>query len=278
MFFTLKYFGTGSIWFILCHILILRLDKMNHQIIIVTSSYGADYINQIGGQHYIIPTIKAAGADGVEIRRELLSSSELTQLPKLAQQISAHHLICFYSVPFHLFIAGGKLNPQLVDYLQEAEQLNAKLIKFSLGYFQLEQSDLLELTHILKRYPNIQLVVENDQTECGVIEPFDVFFQQVQRLSIPVKMTFDTGNWLCLDIDPVEAAKRLGQHVAYIHVKAGKLIAKGKIDAMPPVDGDFWMSLINDLLPHNAFRGIEFAIVGQDLGTVSLGFVKLLRN
>jgi len=250
---------------------------MAYKVIIVTSSYGADYIKKIGGQYDIIPIIKAAGAYGVEIRRELLSDNELVQLPKLAQQIFQHDLVCFYSVPCHLFIEGGKFNPNLDNYLHEAKQLNAKLIKFSLGHFD-ENSQLSQLNRLLASYCDIQLVVENDQTKCSTIAPFEAFFTQTAKHAIPIRMTFDTGNWLCLNIDPIEAAQRLSQYIAYIHIKAAKLIALGKIDALPPTINDSWMQLINHYLPKSAFRGIEFAITGDDLESVSKKYINLLSH
>jgi len=250
---------------------------MGYNVIIVTSSYGADYIKQIGGQYYIIAIIKAAGAYGLEIRRELLSETELMQLPKLARQIIKYDLHCFYSVPCHLFIEDGTLNPNLGHYLHEAQQLNAKLIKFSLGYFN-ENSQLGPLKALLEENHDLQLVVENDQSECGTIAPFEDFFTQIAEHAIPIKMTFDTGNWLCLNIDPIEAAQRLSQYVAYIHVKAAKLIAPGKIDALAPTVNDSWMYLINHYLPKSAFRGIEFAITGDDLESVSKKYINLLSH
>ena len=98
------------------------------EIIIVTSSYGADYIKKIGGQAEVFKIIKEAGADGVEIRRELFSSDELSALPhllpSLAEAVAQQGLICFYSVPFALFTTQGDLNRQIEDYFQEAKQLN----------------------------------------------------------------------------------------------------------------------------------------------------------
>lgn len=41
------------------------------KIIVITSACGTDTVRQLGGQVAILPMISAAGADGVEIRREL---------------------------------------------------------------------------------------------------------------------------------------------------------------------------------------------------------------
>jgi hypothetical protein len=46
---------------------------MQEEIMVVTAAYGADQVRQAGGRA-MLPVIAAAGADGVEIRRELFSS------------------------------------------------------------------------------------------------------------------------------------------------------------------------------------------------------------
>lgn len=45
---------------------------MKTEIIVVTGAYGTDTVKQHGGQRALLPIIAGAGADGVEIRRELL--------------------------------------------------------------------------------------------------------------------------------------------------------------------------------------------------------------
>lgn len=44
---------------------------MTREIIVVTGAYGTDTVQQLGGQTALLPIIADAGADGVEIRREL---------------------------------------------------------------------------------------------------------------------------------------------------------------------------------------------------------------
>lgn len=253
---------------------------MVRNVIIVSSSYGTDYIQKCGGQYNIIPIVKQSGADGIEIRRELFTDPEFSMLSALAKQIKNNQLICFYSVPFHLFIAEGKLNPNIINYLNEATELGAKLIKLSLGYYsEITKFNLIKLQTILSHYTNIQLVVENDQSECGTIPMFEVFFKHVTELSLPIKMAFDTGNWLCLNVNPNVAALLLRQYVGYIHVKAAKSLSHGKIVALPPLDlNDKWMMLINDLLPKDVARGIEFPLEGTDLVSVSKKYVCLLKS
>ena len=47
----------------------------------------------LGGQAAVLPFIANAGADGVEIRRELCSAEELNALPSLAATIERHGLL-----------------------------------------------------------------------------------------------------------------------------------------------------------------------------------------
>jgi hypothetical protein len=53
---------------------------MKRKIIVVTAAYGSEQIKAMGGQQAVLPLIANAGADGVEIRRELLSDQELNSL------------------------------------------------------------------------------------------------------------------------------------------------------------------------------------------------------
>lgn len=57
---------------------------MARKIIVVTAAYGNDHVKSLGGQAAVLPFIANAGADGVEIRRELCSAEELNALPSLA--------------------------------------------------------------------------------------------------------------------------------------------------------------------------------------------------
>ncbi len=65
---------------------------MARKIIVVTAAYGNDHVKSLGGQAAVLPFIANAGADGVEIRRELCSAEELNALPSLAATIERHGL------------------------------------------------------------------------------------------------------------------------------------------------------------------------------------------
>lgn len=248
---------------------------MPRKIIVVTAAYGHDRIAAMGGQQALLPIIAGAGADGVEIRRELLSNTQLDALPELAQQIAGQRLEACYSAPEPLFAEDGKLNPLIPSLLLEAHQLNASWLKLSLGHFR-GSSQFSVLQQWLAQ-SNVPLVVENDQTLCGKLAPMQRFQAACKVLNLPVTLTFDMANWLWVDESPEAAARVLAPSVSYIHVKAAvphhyHYRAIGLDDAEPR-----WLELLNNL-PADAPRGIEFPLEGRDLTAVTRHYVNLLRE
>ena len=240
---------------------------MKPEIIVVAAAYGHQKVAELGGQQALLPIVAGAGADGIEIRRELLTQSELQHLPQLAKAIADHQLKTFYSVPDALFNAEGAVNPLLEDYLLEAEQLHAQCLKLSLGAWRPGREIRLTTR-------GIRLVVENDQTEYGRLAAIAPFFDQQHATS---GMTFDMGNWQWTGDDAAAAARRLARHVSYIHVKAA--IPHGdswRAIALDEAD-DGWRALLK-LLPGDVPRGIEFPLQGDDLVAVTRHYVDLLRE
>ncbi|MDH2068914.1 sugar phosphate isomerase/epimerase [Pantoea sp. GD03673] len=248
---------------------------MKPDIIVVTAAYGHAQIAALGGQRALLPIIQQAGADGVEIRRELLDDAALADLPALAGAIAEHQLQASYSVPDTLFCDGGEINPRITHYVEEARQLNAQRLKLALGDFpgvlpgETLQAQLSDLP--------FQLTVENDQTEQGRLAPSVAFFTAVREAGLPISMTFDMGNWCWTGENADEAAQQLAAQVGYVHVKAAvphhdsfRAIALDEAD-------DHWRTLLQQL-PARAPRGIEFPLEGDDLTAVTRHYVSLLRN
>ncbi len=248
---------------------------MPAKIIVVTAAYGHAHIEALGGQLALLPIIAEAGADGVEIRRELLSEKALTHLPSLASAIDLHNLQACYSAPEALFLPDGTLNPRLPTLLAEAQTLKALWLKVSLGYGH-SHCDFETLRIWLASRP-VPLVVENDQTACGKLAPMLRFKEACDASALPVSLTFDTGNWLWVDEEPEEAARQLASAVSYIHVKAA--VAHGdSFRAVPPDTNDGrWLALLKTL-PADVPRGIEFPLEGEDLTAVTRHYVTLLRE
>jgi len=248
---------------------------MKPDIIVVTAAYGHAQIAALGGQHALLPIIQQAGADGVEIRRELLDDTALADLPALGRAVAQHQLHASYSVPDTLFCDGGEINPRITHYVEEARQLNAQRLKVALGGFT--GALPCETLHALLADLPFELTVENDQTEQGRLAPSVAFFTAVREADLPISMTFDMGNWCWTGEDADQAAQQLAAQVGYVHVKAAvphndsfRAIALDNAD-------DHWRALLQTL-PAQAPRGIEFPLEGDDLTAVTRHYVSLLRN
>ncbi|MGF6127689.1 sugar phosphate isomerase/epimerase [Pseudomonas frederiksbergensis] len=239
------------------------------------SSYGADLVRQ-RGQGSFVDLLAAAGATRIEWREELLTHEEPAQLADATQ---ARGLESVYSSPMELWLAGqSKPNPELIKTLQRAQLFGAKWLKVSLGYFT-DNNDLQALARQLSQSP-VQLLVENDQTlHGGRIEPFQRFFTEVEQYNLPIKMTFDIGNWQWQDQSAASAARLLGRHVGYVHCKAVARRADGKLVAMPPSASD--LHLWEQLLRHMAqgvMRAAEYPLQGDDLVQLTTEHVATLAR
>lgn len=239
------------------------------------SSYGADLVRQ-RGQGSFIDVLAAAGATRIEWREELLTVEDPAQLADATQ---AQGLESVYSSPMELWLAGqSKPNPELISALQRAQAFGAKWLKVSLGYFT-DNSDLQTLSRVLGKSA-VQLLVENDQTlHGGRIEPFQRFFTEIEQHNLPVKMTFDIGNWHWQDQSAASAARLLGRHVGYVHCKAVSRRADGKLVAIPPAASD--LHLWEQLLRHMAqgvMRAAEYPLQGDDLVQLTTEHVATLAR
>lgn len=247
---------------------------MNKEVIVVTAAYGAQTVAQLGGQLALLETIKAGKADGVEIRQELLLASD--KLTTINNALKAKQLTAVYSVPDTLFQNSTLISSQkMKTYLEDAKQLDARLLKLSLGELP-DNYDLTEIINLLNSYP-VQLVIENDQTEVGGhIEPLQRFFAEVTAKKMPIKMAFDMANWAWQGEDALSAAQYFAPLVAYIHVKACQSKA-GKIVAVSLDDSDGSWKPVLQALPTNVPRGIEFPLVSDDLCAITEHYVSLLK-
>lgn len=226
------------------------------------SSYGADLVRE-QGQLSFVELLSAAGAQRIEWREELLTTE---QPPLLARAADKHGLESVFSSPLELWVAGrAQPNAELGATLDRARTFGSRWLKVSLGYFT-DTNDLQSLHALLSRHP-VQLLVENDQTlQGGRIEPMQRFFSDVERLGLPVKMTFDIGNWQWQDQSALTAARLLGRHVDYLHCKAVARRADGKLVALPPgaTDLHLWEQLLKHMT-QGITRAVEFPLQGDDL-------------
>lgn len=248
---------------------------MSREIIVVTSAYGYEAITVAGGQQAFCKLIREAGADGVEIRRELLNEVQRQALPALGKQLNQLELVTYYSVPAPLFSKPGQLNPDLEKFQQEAMNLQARAIKFSLGAGpgNLQPSDLSAALTVIP----IPVLVENDQTHAGTLPSQRAFFQRYAGINGLAGMTFDTGNWLWVHQSPEQAATQLTDYVRYIHLKATE-VYQASFRAVAPNPADNQWRVLLQQLPSSVPLGIEFPLEGEDLLTVTRQYIRLLRE
>ncbi len=239
------------------------------------SSYGADLVRQ-QGQLSFVALLSGAGARRIEWREELLTTE---QPDTLAGAAAEHGLDSVFSSPLELWVAGrAQPNPDLAATLDRAQAFGSGWLKVSLGYFT-DTNDLESLQALLDRHA-VKLLVENDQTlHGGRIEPMQRFFTEVERLGLPVKMTFDIGNWQWQDQSALTAARLLGRHVDYLHCKAVARRADGKLVAVPPgaTDLHLWEQLLTHMT-QGITRAVEFPLQGDDLVEVTAQQVATLAR
>ncbi|MFJ3373314.1 sugar phosphate isomerase/epimerase family protein [Pseudomonas sp. NPDC086112] len=239
------------------------------------SSYGADLVRQ-RGQGSFVEVLSTAGATHIEWREELLTLEDPMQLASATQSWGLESI---YSSPMELWLAGQSTpNPELLPTLERAESFGAQWLKVSLGYFT-DNNDLQTLALALQQSP-VQLLVENDQTlHGGRIEPFQRFFADVEQHNLPIKMTFDIGNWQWQDQSAASAARLLGRYVGYVHCKAVARRADGKLVAVPPAASDLhlWGQLLRHM-DHGVMRAAEYPLQGDDLVQLTTEHVAALAR
>lgn len=173
------------------------------------------------GHGFFVPFLKEIGAEGIEIRRELLTPKDypLSQLKKLIQE---QGLNTVYSAPVELWGEDGELNHgPLQEVTNEVHALAAQTLKLPLGHYKENHSDLGQLKEFIEQLPaGTNLLIENDQTpHGGNVHQLKLFFEAASKTGVNVAMTFDMGNWLYTGEDVHEALSKLKQYVEYVHLK-----------------------------------------------------------
>ena len=249
------------------------------KIVIVASSFGVESVIK-QGHGTLVPLAVAAGADGIEIRRELFHDSvchSVDALQALAKALHSQQLYSVYSAPVALFLDDGALNLDgLSGLLREAEAVNASSLKLQLGHF-VGDFDASALRAILAT-SEVALLVENGQLQAGGrIADFTDFFAICSVAKLPVGMTFDIGNWIWTGEDPFLAAQQLTSYVHYIHCKGVEGEGMRRFAAAPNDDTlDYWRKCLA-VLPKTVPRGIEYPLPDCGIGPAAVQHVAQLR-
>ncbi len=241
-------------------------------ILISLAAFGADAVRRHGQRHFA-ELARAAGADGVEVRGELLSGED-GELPALR----ATGAVRVYSSPEGLWDAGGALDTgALQRAFDRAEGLGAARCKLSIGGYRAgSAASLAELRDRLAGSA-VELVVENDQTPAaGTLGALRRFFAAADAAGLVLPMTFDLGNWHWLGECPLQAAAAFGPRVGYVHAKGVQRRPDTWI-AVPLEDSAAPWRAVLRALPADVPWAIEYPLAGDDLAAVVRRETDVLR-
>lgn len=210
-----------------------------------------------------ISIVGKSKASGIEIRRELLREKDLQSvLQNINPILHNANLTTVYSAPVPVWNRNSLVNEQALQTIfEESNYISAKWVKLPLGHYIEGKSDLHSLWAILKEHPNVSLLVENDQTmEGGKIQPLAVFFENASKLEMPVKMTFDIGNWAFQKEDAYEAFQIFQPYIFYLHLKhVCKQDNHFFTESLPLEQNAYWRQL-DQWIPSSIPRALEFSL------------------
>lgn len=239
------------------------------EVYISLSSFGAAEVRR-HGQAWFAALALQAGADGVEVRGELLNDPA-TELPALRGLARVH------SSPEGLWDEAGHFDAAALQRgLDAAAVLGVTRLKMSIGGW-LPGTDVRPLARRLAE-AGVTLLVENDQTpRAGTLPALRAFFDAMRAASQALPMTFDMGNWHWLGEDPLLAAQGLGAEVAYVHCKGVQRQPHQWVAVPLEASSAPWRSLLR-ALPADCPRAIEYPLQGEDLLAVTRAQVALVRG
>jgi len=230
------------------------------------------------GQRWFAALSAQAGADGIEVRGELLNDAR-TELPAIGALARERTLGLVYSSPEGLWADDGNLDEAALERgLDAARCLDAQRLKMSIGSYGPESAaGVARLTRVLAG-ESTELVIENDQTQrAGTMPALQAFLDAVRSADLSLGMTFDMGNWHWAGEDALQAAATFASRVTYVHCKgvqrqAHKWIAVPLAESTAP-----WRAILR-ALPADVPRAIEYPLQGDDLLAVTREQLALVRH
>ena len=244
------------------------------EVLISLSSFGAAEACR-HGQLWFATLALQAGADGVEVRGELLRGGD-DELRDFAQALPGRTRV--YSSPEGLWSADAALDIAALERgVSAARTLGAQRLKMSIGGWRADSAPSLDTLRDRLADASVELVIENDQTvAAGTLPALAAFFAAAQAAGLPLGMTFDMGNWHWTGECPQQAAHSLAARVRYVHCKGvqrqpRKWIAVPLADSAAP-----WRAVLR-AMPRAVPWAIEYPLVGDDLLAVTRDEIAHLR-
>jgi sugar phosphate isomerase/epimerase len=280
-------------------------DRAVPPILISLSSFGAAEVLR-HGQLWFTRLSAQAGADGVEVRGELLQArhapaladapttqpatagdrfdnslgDELgNELDAIAEAVRSAGLQLVYSSPDGLWTTSGDLDLAALEHAMGiAQHLGAPRLKMAIGGYGAASAASLAILRDRLAKTSVELVIENDQTtSAGTLPALQAFFDNASQVGLSLGMTFDMGNWHWQGECPVMAAQSCAPRVSYVHCKGvqrqpQRWVAVPLDDSAAP-----WRAVLR-ALPAGLPMAIEYPLVGDDLLAVTRGRVEQLRG
>jgi len=225
--------------------------------IVVNTIVFKDLIDAGIRQWQTFELVKSLGVSKIEIRREWIVDfpSEIKQMVLEAEKQKVQLL---YSVPVDLFRKKCFDRSNVLSCLDEAERMQMKMVKFTIGDFDASNIEEIEALKASLQKRNMVVTVENDQTLLsGKVIVLKEFLDCCKEYEIPIYCTYDIGNWCWVNENPVSNTSQLGEYVKYIHLK--DVIYENDEPVVRALDqGQVDWRVILKMLPQNVPLGIEY--------------------
>ena len=246
-------------------------------ILISLTAFGAAEVRR-HGQLWFTRLSQDAGADGVEVRSELLVDAA-RELPAIAQAVRESGMRVVYSSADALWSADGTLDMAALKHaLDAANTLGAPRLKMAIGGFDAASHTSLMAVQDCLQAARIELVIENDQTQAaGTLPALQDFFETANNLGIFLGMTFDMGNWHWTGECPLQAARALAPQVRYVHCKGVQRQPQRWV-AVPLAESSAPWRAVLSALRADVPWAIEYPLAGDDLRAVTRREIDQLRS
>ena len=189
-----------------------------NQLVVNTLVFLNDLKNGIN-QSLIMDTINDLGIKNIEVRREFIKDFD-KELETIREKSKLYNMNIYYSVPEWMYKENKLLVDDIEKYLKEAKKMNCHQVKLNIGQYDEVTVEDIEILNKFSGKYKVKLTVENDQTSLnGKSEFINKFLVQAKKLGGDITFTFDIGNWVFQEEDPLKNAALLKSFVTYIHLK-----------------------------------------------------------
>ena len=189
-----------------------------NQLVVNTLVFLNDLKNGIN-QSIIMDTINELGIKNIEVRREFIKDFD-KELETIREKSKLYNMNIYYSVPEWMYKENKLLVDDIEKYLKEAKKMNCHQVKLNIGQYDEVTVEDIEILNKFSEIYKVKLTVENDQTSLnGKSEFINKFLVQAKKLGGDITFTFDIGNWVFQEEDPLKNADLLKAFVTYIHLK-----------------------------------------------------------